>query len=170
MSNGNHPPTKRIACDECPVIVDNVTYFPHEGQWVDVIPVGSMREQLVLGDFSRLSVEAAAAEDDPQLQRELNLRLSQVNNAVLQVLADRVIDWNWTDAYGRALPKPDGTAQGIDRITQSEMWWLLTTIRTGGASATVGKGESGTPTTSSDSSPPPDQTTSSTDPSPKADG
>ena len=151
MEAGNRPPTKRIECDECPVIVDDVTYLPHEGQWVDIVPFGSMRETLVMGDYSRLAVEAAAAEDDPELTRQLNQQITQVTHAVLQVLADRIIDWNWTDAYGRELPKPDGTTSAIDRIQQSEMWWLLSTIRTGGASATEGKDESGTETTGSGS-------------------
>ena len=159
----NRPPTKRIACDECPVIVDGQTYYPHEGQWVEVVPVGSMREMFVMGDYSRLVVDIAAAEDDPDLAPEMNQRATQMNQAVLQVLADRIVNWNLTDAYGRELPKPNGTPQAIDRISQSEMWWLLSAIRTGGASAEEGKGESGTPTTGSDSSPQPDPKKSSTD-------
>ena len=71
---------------------------------------------MAFGDYLRLSVDAAAAEDDPSLTRDLNLKLNTVSLQILGALADCIVNWNWTDAYGRDLPKPDGTADAVSGI------------------------------------------------------
>lgn len=157
----NRPPTKRIACDECPAIVDGEMVYPHKDQWIDLIPFGSMREMFVMQEYSALTVDVAAAEGDLAETRALNARLLDVYREIHGLIANRVTNWNWTDAVGRKLGKP--TEQELQRLSQTEMWWLVRVLQSNGASATSKKESSGTPTTSSDSSQPPGQTNSSTD-------
>ena len=164
MNNGKHPPTKRIACDECPAIVGEELVYPHVDQWIDLIPLSTMGEMFTIGEYSRLIVDIAAAEGDEAETRALNRKLLGNYGEIHEMLANRILAWNWTDAIGRELGDPTDP-KSYRSLTQTEMWWLVNTMRTGGASAESGKDSSGTETTGSDSSPLADPTKSSTAPS-----
>ena len=158
---GNGTLTKRIACDECPAVMGEDVIYPHVDQWLDLLPLQSLGETFLMSEYSRLSVDLAAAEGDTDDMRDLNRKMIDTYGEILEMLAGRILAWNWTDAAGRELGDPTDP-KSYRKITQTEMWWLVRVLQTNGASAETGKDSSSTAIISSDSSQLPDQKNSST--------
>lgn len=161
------PLTKRIACDECPAVLGDEVIYPHVNQWVDLIPLSTLGEMFLMAEYSRLTVDIAAAEGEAEEMRDINRKMLGVYGDITEMLANRIVKWNWTDAVGRKLGKPSDS-KSYSGLTLAEMWWLVRVLQTNGASATEGNGLSSTATTSSDSSLLPDPTNSDTLPSQEA--
>jgi hypothetical protein len=115
------PAPIRYQSDECPLQVEGVTYYPHEGEWVELIPVGKVGElQLILRYQQSLKDKA----EDADL-------IDRMFEEVWRTLVERVVDWNWTDLQGRQLPKPKDDPEVLKRLSSHEMFWLSRLCRTG---------------------------------------
>lgn len=114
----------RIAADDCKVwlgrvirdgaVVDPGTSYPiHEGEWVELMPVQTVRELLAL---ERLRLTTDAADSLQELCQELS---------------HRILAWNWTDLTGEPMPAPHGNPAAIEALTPDELLWLLSQLHGG---------------------------------------
>lgn len=125
-------PPRRVASDDCAVhigrryenqtLVDpGETYYTHAGEWVDVLPVGSMQ---ALFAWNRLQVpnvpDGTLTEHYQEYLRELDAALM----AICTQLATVVVAWNWTDLVGQPLPQPYGRPDVLQALELEELTWL----------------------------------------------
>ena len=118
-------PPKRIPSDECMVTVgreisdgkitaEGMAYKMHEGEWVDILPVRTLREMTRLVDL--------------RSSKGNDILLSHALKETCEELAKRVMDWNWTDVMGQPLPQPYGHPEIIEGLYSDEIIWLLTQL------------------------------------------
>lgn len=115
-------PAMRVSSDDCAVnvgmviedgeIVDAGTpYYVHQGEWVELMPVVSIRE--VMG-LSRLQQGV----DDPA-------GIGSNLTGLCQELSKRIIQWNWTDMMGEPLEQPHNNPQILEGLASEELLWLI---------------------------------------------
>ena len=115
-------PTIRIKSDECYISVGQVVedgeiinegtpYYVHEKEWIEVIPVMTVREVLHL---SKLQSGMSNTSDIGE-----NLTM------LCQELSKRIVSWNWTDIMGEPLEQPYKNAAVLEEITSEELLWLV---------------------------------------------
>ncbi len=119
----------RVPADDCAVTVGGATYYPHEGEWVDIFvgfPVGGWKAlQTIFG----LQAEIDAAKGEPDEAQRITALLEPHFDRLCTYLAERLVDWNWTDNRGRPLPVPDGDPELLKRLEAQELYWLLKAIQ-----------------------------------------
>lgn len=119
------PLPQRFPSDDFEVIVDGETYHPHEGEWVEIFTDISVDDMLSGEALARIGMEMEAAKGD----KDEVLRVAQLANEHFEVicvgLADRLVDWTWTDRRGNPLPKPDGSPDLLRRLTNAEVAYLM---------------------------------------------
>lgn len=142
-------PTVRIPSDGCVIVAPGIEpYYPHVGEWVDVVLVGSVGELQAIARLRELAPALAAAQGEPdEMARTLAL-LDPHFEEVLGYLAGRVMAWSWTDNFSRPLPQPDGTPGPLRLLTANELYWLLFASQADDA-GTRKKGSRPSPITSS---------------------
>ena len=144
------PNVRRIPSDGCGVADETggATYYPHEGEWVDVIPGMEVRMLAVLQKFNGLADAYAAIEGDSDADEKAIALSRDAIETALPALRDRVVGWSWTDDLGRPLPQPLEDPDVFLRLKGPEVGWLVAAVqgRIGGDLPNAG---SGTPTTSS---------------------
>ena len=124
-------PTIKVDSDECFISVGQVVedgeikdagvaHYIHEGEWVEVLPVMTVKEVMQL---SRLQSGA----DDP---RSLGENLTQL----CQELSRRIISWNWTDLMGEEMEQPYKRPDILEALSSEELMWLVSA--TGGSETT----------------------------------
>lgn len=143
-------PDLRIPSDDC--LVNG--YAIHRGQSIWVTGVRSNAEQRTAWALNELSVALDNADPDPMpdlppetppevLAKEQEAFLKRQKAAQVEMytilenhyatidnlIADRLVDWDWTDARGQPLPKPDGTVGPLQKLTDDEKAWFLTALR-----------------------------------------
>lgn len=161
------PQPKQIPSDTCKVTIAGETYYPHEGEWIEVLPSpNTLREQQAFVRFSIAARNLAATEGDDDQVDHTGEYLERDFGTLLEVVARRVISWNWTDMRGRPLPQLDGKTDLLRDLSDQEVYWLVGACR-GEAPEVIEaeeKKDSLTlPTTSSATEPTPIPTPSSTD-------
>lgn len=123
------PLPQRFPSDDFEIVVDGETYHPHEGEWVEMFTDISVDDMLAGEGLARIGLEMEAARGD----KDEVLRVAQLANEHFEViiigLADRLVDWTWTDRRGNPLPKPDGTPDLLRRLTNEEVAYLMTLKR-----------------------------------------
>ena len=113
-------PAQRIDSGECTISVGQVVedgeiiepgieYHVHEGEWVEMLPVLTVREVMNLSSMQKGEGGALGA----------NLE------ELCDELSKRLIDWNWTDIMGEDLPKPYKNPEVLGRLTSEELLWLV---------------------------------------------
>lgn len=107
-------PAVRVPSDDCVVTVSGVEHRIHEGEWVELLPVPTMREYLAVLDIARELSESKSA--------------ATAMDALYALLAKRVLAWNWTDMMGEPLPQPCGNADALKGLSQPELIWLLMAV------------------------------------------
>ena len=138
-------PSRRVPSDDCLVhvgrrvedgqIVDEgEAYNVHEGEWVEVVPVVTMRQYIEINHLSK----SLTAQDIDGMERSMD--------ALCKAIAQRVVAWNWTDNEGVALPPP--TEGVIRELTEDELVYLITAIQ-GETAGQRGNGSTPSPTRSS---------------------
>lgn len=142
------PQPQRIPSDDCVVTINGTEYHPHEGEWVEVLAGMTVREYQALSRLVDYGMQLLAAQGEPDEQQQVMRLTDQQMDELCVALADRVLDWNWTDLRGRPLPKPDGTPEPLRRLQAQELRWLSTATQ-GERPADRGKGLSDSPITSS---------------------
>lgn len=121
-------PPKRIPSDDCVVVIgrkvkdgkiiaDGIAHKVHEGEWVEMICIQSIREQIQL-----INLRDSAGSDQIA---------SHALKGICEELAKRVIAWNWTDIMGNPLPQPYGQPDIIEGLTSDEIIWLFTQFSDG---------------------------------------
>lgn len=112
MRQQSKPPAAmaiRVPSDDCAVEVDGETYYPHVGEWVEILPLRKVR------DIRSLLTVMKANTEDPA-------SLAVAFDGLGDFLNARVVRWNWTDEDGRALPQPGNGV--LDELTLDEQRWL----------------------------------------------
>ena len=115
-------PTMRVSSDDCAINVGQVIedgeiieqgtpYYVHEGEWVEIMPVMSVREVM---NLSRLQ----QGSDDPN-------GLGNNMSAVCNELSKRVFKWNWTDLMGEPMEQPFNNPQVLEALASEELLWLV---------------------------------------------
>jgi hypothetical protein len=115
-------PTLKIKSDDCAVnigqviedgeIVDSgIAHYVHKGEWVEVIPVMTVKE---VTELSNLQV----ASDSPG---SLGKSMSKLCNE----LSKRIIAWNWTNMMGEEMEQPYKNPSIIEELTSDELMWLI---------------------------------------------
>lgn len=114
-------PPIRIESDDCAVylgrviedgkiIGDGTPHYIHQGEWVELVPYGSIGEMMAATSF--------APQDTVALQSE------KMRN-ICVTLARRVTGWNWTDIMGAPLPQPYGRPEIFEALSADEIVWLI---------------------------------------------
>ena len=115
-------PAMRISSDDCAISIGQVIedgeiinagtpYYVHEGEWVEIIPVITVKEVMQLSNLQKAS-------DDPQA---LGTNLTML----CRELARRVISWNWTDLMGYAIEQPYNRPDILEGLSSEELLWLV---------------------------------------------
>ena len=115
-------PPRRVAADDCAINIGQVIqdgaitapgtpHYIHVGEWVDVMPVLTVREVMHL---SRLQRGADNADG-------LGESLSQL----CQELARRLFAWNWTGLAGEELEQPHHRPDVLEGLSADELLWLV---------------------------------------------
>ena len=131
-------PAVRVASDDCAimqgrVIRDGAIVYAgepvhvHQGEWVEIVPVQSMREFLALTRLVGIAPDGV-----PNAQRIAQLQAPL--EELCDVLSRRIVAWNWTDLMGEPLPAPYGQPDVIKLLSDDEILWLVTAAQgeTGG--------------------------------------
>ena len=125
-------PPRRVDASDCVVYVGRVVkdgkitepgtpYRVHEGEWVEVLPVLTMRDYLTVGGLLNLGGNANPADQMARLGKALDDMCEQ--------LSRRLTDWSWTDMAGKALPQPHGNPEVLKSLADDELVWLLLAAR-----------------------------------------
>lgn len=125
-------PPRRVDSSDCVVYVGRVVkdgkitepgtpYRIHEGEWVEVLPILTMRDYLTVGGL--LNMDSTASPTD------LMARLGKVLDDVCQQLSRRLTAWNWTDMDRSALPQPHANPEVLKSLADDELAWLLLAAR-----------------------------------------
>ena len=125
-------PPRRVDSSDCVVYVGRVVkdgkitepgtpYKVHEGEWVEVLPVPTMQDYLVVGSLFGTDGNASPTEQLVAMGKALD-------NVCLQ-LSTRLTAWNWTDMQGLPLPQPHGNPAVLKSLTNDELVWLLLAAR-----------------------------------------
>lgn len=115
-------PPRRVPSDDCTVCIGReikdgqivnagTPYRVHEGEWVEVLPIVSVRRWLSL----RHMMDGTAS-DGASLEKALD--------ALCHELSERVMAWNWTDMSGQPLPQPYRNEAVFRDLSDDEILWL----------------------------------------------
>jgi hypothetical protein len=109
--NGHRPkfkiPPVRVSADDCPVQTSaGEQLFLHVGEWVEVLPVETIRLRLVLQHVGETADMVA-------------------HNEFCDLLSRRVTAWNLTDVVSDPLPQPWRNPDAIRELSATEQLWLL---------------------------------------------
>ena len=116
-------PPRKLDSSDCVVHVGQVIkegkivdegekYRIHENEWVKIVPYVSMKESMALVNIANLDVESGG---------DSLSSLSEMCTA----LAERVVDWNWTDNLSQPLPKPYKNKEVFMNLQNEELIWLI---------------------------------------------
>lgn len=123
------PAPIKVPSDDCTVTVDGVEYHLHRGQSVSVVGTRSIGEMKAAWGFNRLSAELDAVKGEPDENVRAIALLEEHYDSLLLWMADRIVDWDWTDQRGRLLPKPDGTTDPLLKLAPDELFYLTRILR-----------------------------------------
>ena len=115
-------PASRIKSDECAINIGQVVedgevinagvpHYIHQGEWVDILPVMTVKEVV---NLSRLQVSGS----DPGV-------LGQNFTELCRELSRRIIGWNWTDMMGGELEQPYDRPDVLEQLSSDELLWLV---------------------------------------------
>ena len=115
-------PTQKVLSDACAINVGQVVedgeitspgtpYYVHEGEWVEVMPVMTVREVMNLSRLQNNSGEGST--------------LGQSLTDLCQELSRRVIKWNWTNLMGEKMEQPYNRPDVLEGLSSEELLWLV---------------------------------------------
>jgi len=115
-------PAVKISSDDCvinigqvvedgEIITEGQPYYIHDGEWVEILPVMTIRE------VTQLSKLQQAASDVGALGENLTTLCSE--------LAHRVIAWSWTDLMGEPMEQPYKRPDVLEALSSEELLWLV---------------------------------------------
>jgi hypothetical protein len=127
------PAPRRIPSDDCAVVVDGTTYYPHEDEWVEFVGTLTVGDLMALAQLERFGVELQAAEGDADQGIQTVRIMDRYFRQVCDGLARRVTAWSWTDDLGRPLPDPAGDPEAFAALRPAELTYLIGLARGEGA-------------------------------------
>jgi len=115
-------PATKVLSDECFIstgqviedgeIIDaGIPYYVHQGEWVEVMPVLTVKEVMQLSRLQNGSNDPAALGD--------NLTM------LCTELSHRLIAWNWTDLMGEPMEQPFNRPDVLESLSSDELMWLV---------------------------------------------
>ena len=115
-------PAMKVLSDECFIstgqviedgeIIDAGTpYYVHQGEWVEVMPVLTVKEVMQLSRLQNGSNQPEALGD--------NLTMLCVE------LSHRIMAWNWTDLMGEPIEQPFNRPDVLEGLSSEELLWLV---------------------------------------------
>lgn len=121
-------PAVKVSSDDCAINIGQVVedgeikdvgipHYVHKGEWVEVLPVMSVREVM---NISRLQ---AASTNPGQLDENLSSLCNELSN--------RIVAWNWTDIMGEPMAQPYKNPDVLAELASDELMWLMTATGAG---------------------------------------
>ena len=115
-------PARKVTSDTCVINVGQVIedgeitdpgtpYYVHEGEWVEVMPVLTVKEVMQLSRLQKGSEDAGVLDD--------NLA------GLCRELSKRIVNWNWTDLMGEPLASPLNHPEVLEELSSDELMWLI---------------------------------------------
>ena len=147
------PPAQRVPSDDCETTVAGVDYYPHAGEWIEIIPRLSVGEIRLFRSLNALKPKLDAIEGDDGADADGIALMDDSFQEVLAVLRHRVLAWNWTDDAGDPYPQPRDEPGVFEQLSIQEMYYLTAAMQGGGPDQKNGTGKNSR-TTSSASAPP----------------
>jgi hypothetical protein len=116
-------PTVKVKSDECAInvgqviedgeiVVTGTPYYVHEGEWVEILPVITVREVMQIS-----KLQGASNGDTSALGDNLT--------ELCKELSRRVIAWNWTGLTGETLEQPFNRPDVLESLSSEELMWLM---------------------------------------------
>lgn len=117
------PPPRRVATDDFTFTQDGIDYQPHADEWVEIVPIVRAKDYRSLQRLSQMGDRLAISADDSAEQADV---LTTEFEYIADVLANRIVRWNWTDIItGDELPQPHKQPEVISDLTTEEMMYLI---------------------------------------------
>lgn len=115
-------PTIKVKSDDCAINIgqiiedgaitnSGVPHYIHIGEWVEIMPVMTVREVMQLSRLQRGSEDSGS----------LGENLSQL----CKELSKRIIEWNWTDLMGEPIAQAYGQPDVLEGLSSDELLWLV---------------------------------------------
>jgi hypothetical protein len=115
-------PTQKIKSDDCAVNIGQVfeegevtnpgtPHYVHKGEWVEIIPVMTVKEVTELSNLQAATSTPGA--------------LGKSMTKLCEELSKRVIAWNWTDMMGENMDQPYKNPSVLEDLTSDELMWLI---------------------------------------------
>lgn len=121
-------PTRKVKSDDCVIYIGRevdvekgqitstgTPYYIHKGEWVEVIPLLSIRDYIVWN-----KLRGALSGDTEKMEKALD--------DLCKGLSNKIVDWNWTDLSGNKLNKPYKNPDVFKELTEDELIWLSTSL------------------------------------------
>ena len=140
------PPIRQVPSDDCLIEVDGTEYKVHEGEWVKVISSFAVGSLHVMRRVTELQSQMDSLEDDEEIRKAL--LVDDMVIELVDVLKGRIVEWNWTDDCGAALPQPRHNPSAFRPLRPEELMYLVLVVR-GESPGEQGNGSAPSPTTSS---------------------
>lgn len=119
------PQPRRVPSDDCAVVIDGDTYYPHEGEWVELVGSTTVGDFMALANLERVSVELDAARGEPDEALQMLRAMDGYFSQVCDGLARRVTAWTWTDDQSQPLPNPKGNPDAFAALRPDELKYLI---------------------------------------------
>ena len=121
-------PTTIILSDECSISIGQViedgevkdpgvAHFIHTGEYVEILPVMSVKEVM---HISRLQ---NSINDTAQLDTNLT--------NLCKELSKRIVSWDWTNMMGEPMEQPYNRPEVLEDLSSEELMWLMSATGAG---------------------------------------
>lgn len=121
-------PAVKVLSDDCAINIGQVIkdgeitnpgtpHYVHVGEWVEVLPVMSVREVMNISQLQTASGDSS--------------KLGESLGALCNELSRRIISWNWTDIMGEPMEQPYNRADILEGLASEELMWLMTATGSG---------------------------------------
>lgn len=130
-----------VPSDDCVVPVDGEPTYPHKGECIRVIRGRwTIEEVRVAGRLGAKQADIDALEEsDPGYATAVDLIFGGMVDDLQRIVARRVIEWDWTDAYGARMALPSEDPHVFNNVTIEELVYVFAACR-GSNPAAEGKG------------------------------
>lgn len=123
-------PTRRVPSDDFTVVLQDKTYRPHAGEWVEFRGFPTVGAQL---RFMRAASWRAKTPDDfaamgPDELEEAMASMTEAIESTISELAQAIVAWTWTDNEGRPYPSPPSESD-LQRLSTEEIGYLSAAYR-----------------------------------------
>ena len=110
-------PAVKVLSDECEITDPGIPHFVHKGEWVEVLPVMSVKEVM---NIARLQ---SSVTDTNKLDENLT--------NICKELCRRVVSWNWTNLMGEPMEQPYNRPDILEELSSEELMWLMSATGAG---------------------------------------